>query len=100
MTRKSLFTRVAITYGMNHTFFEYALTGYPGGVYQQKKEWRSLRSATHHHMEVIMELSAHRQRFGKADFSGQPCIKTQKISYEGVTPVRGTKTSITEMPCH
>jgi hypothetical protein len=29
-------------------------------------------------MEVIMELSAHMQRSGKADFSGQPCIKTQK----------------------
>jgi hypothetical protein len=78
-TRKSLFTRVAITCGMNHTIFECALTGYSGGVYRQKKEWRSLRSATHHHMEVIMELFAHMQRSGKADFSGQPCIKTKKI---------------------
>jgi hypothetical protein len=47
-----------------------------------------------------MELSAHMQRFGKADFSGQPCIKTQKISYEGANPVRDMKTSIPEMPCH
>jgi hypothetical protein len=47
-----------------------------------------------------MELSAHMQRSGKADFSGQPCIKTQNISYEGETPVRGTETSILEMPCH
>jgi hypothetical protein len=47
-----------------------------------------------------MELSAHMQRSGKADVSGQPCIKTQKISYEGATPVRGTETSIPEMPCH
>jgi hypothetical protein len=37
-TRKSLFIRVAITYGMNHTFFDYALTGYLAGVYRQKKE--------------------------------------------------------------
>jgi hypothetical protein len=99
-TRKSLFMRAAITCGMNHTFFEYALTGYSGGVSRRKKEWRSLRSATHHHMEVIMELSAHMQRSGKADFSGQPCIKTQKISYEGATLVRGMRTSIPEIPCH
>jgi hypothetical protein len=59
-----------------------------------------LRGATHHHMEVIMELSAHMQRSGKANFSGQPCIKTQKISYEGATLVRGTGTSIPELPCH
>jgi hypothetical protein len=37
-TRKSLFTRVAIICGMNHTLFEYALTGYSGGVYRQKKQ--------------------------------------------------------------
>jgi hypothetical protein len=47
-----------------------------------------------------MELSAHMQRSGKAEFSSQPCIKTQKISYEGATPVRGMETSILEMPCH
>jgi hypothetical protein len=47
-----------------------------------------------------MDLSAHMQRSDKADFSGQPCIKTQKISYEGATPVRGMETSIPEMPCH
>jgi hypothetical protein len=37
-TRKSLFTRVTITCGMNHTFFKYALMGYSGGVYRQKKD--------------------------------------------------------------
>jgi hypothetical protein len=51
-------------------------------------------------MEVIMELSANMQGSGKVDFSGQPCIKTQKISYEGATPIRGTETSIPEMSCH
>jgi hypothetical protein len=39
-------------------------------------------------------------KIGKADFSVQPCIKTQKILYEGATPVRGMETSIAEMPCH
>jgi hypothetical protein len=47
-----------------------------------------------------MELSAHVQRSGKADFSGQPCIKTQKISYKGATPIRSTETLIAEMSCH
>jgi hypothetical protein len=47
-----------------------------------------------------VELSAHMQRSSKAEFSGQPCIKTQKISYEGATSVRGMETSIPEMPCH
>jgi hypothetical protein len=41
-------------------------------------------------MEIIMELSVHMQRSNKADFSGQPCIKAQEISYEGATPIRGT----------
>jgi hypothetical protein len=36
----------------------------------------------------------------QSGFSGQLCIKTQKISYEGATLVRGMKTSIPEMPCH
>jgi hypothetical protein len=34
----SVLQRVGITCGMNHTFFEYAQTGYSGGVYRQKKE--------------------------------------------------------------
>jgi hypothetical protein len=47
-----------------------------------------------------MELSAQMQRSSKADFSGQPCMNTQNITYEGATPVRGTETSILEMLGH
>jgi hypothetical protein len=40
------------------------------------------------------------QKSGKVDFSSQLCVKTRRISSEGVDHVRGMGTSIQEMPCH
>jgi hypothetical protein len=65
---------------------------YSEGVYQQKKESRSLKDAIHHHMEDIMGHSALMQKSGNVDFSGQPCMKTQNISSGDVEHVRGMGT--------
>jgi hypothetical protein len=43
-------------------------------------------------MEDIMGRSALMQKSGNVDFSGQPCMKTQKISSEDVEHVRGMGT--------
>jgi hypothetical protein len=76
---------------MNHTSSESALMVYLEGVYQQKKESRSLKDAIHHHMEDIMGHSALRQKSSNVDFFGQPCMKTQKISSGDVEHVRGMR---------
>jgi hypothetical protein len=47
-----------------------------------------------------MEHSAHMTKFGSVDSFGQQCMKTQENSSEDVDHVRGTATSIQEMPCH
>jgi hypothetical protein len=57
-----------------------------------------LKDATHHHMEVIMGHFVLMQKSSKVDFSDQLCMKTRRISSEGVEHVRGTGTSIQEMP--
>jgi hypothetical protein len=49
-TNISSFKKVVSTYGMNHTSSESALMIYSEGVYQRKKESRSLKDAIHHHM--------------------------------------------------
>ena len=85
---------------MIHICLEYALKDYSEDVCQLKKESKSLNAVTLHHMEDIMGHSEHMQRYGRVDFSGQPCIKTRKTSSEGVDHVRGTATSTPEMPCH
>jgi hypothetical protein len=36
--KKNSSRKVVLTYGMNRTFFEYALTAYSGDVYLLKKE--------------------------------------------------------------
>jgi hypothetical protein len=64
------------------------------GVYRLKKESRLLKDVTHHHMEVIMGHSVLMQKSSKVDFSGQLCMKTQRILFEGVEHIRGTGTSI------
>jgi hypothetical protein len=69
-------------------------------VYQLKKESKSLKDAIHHPMEDTMEHSVHIRRSGKVDFSGQPCMKTQKNLSRDVEHVRNMGTSIQEMPCH
>jgi hypothetical protein len=76
----------------NHTSFESALMVYSEGVYQQKKESRSLKDAIHHNMEDIMGHSALMQKSSNVDFFGQPCMKTQKISSRDVEHVRGMGT--------
>jgi hypothetical protein len=91
-TNTSLFKKFVSTYGMTHTSSEFVLTVYSGGVYQWKKESKSLKDAIHHHMEDIMGHSALMQKSDNVDFSGQPCMKTQKISSGDVKHVRGMGT--------
>jgi hypothetical protein len=77
---------------MNHTSSESALMVYSEGVYQRKKESRSLKDVIHHHMEDTMGHSALMQKSGNVDFSSQPCMKTQNISSRDVEHVRGMGT--------
>jgi hypothetical protein len=90
--------KVVTTYGMNRTSSEYAQMDFSESVYRLKKESRFLKDATHHHMEVIMGHFVLMQKSSKVDFSDQLCMKTRRISSEGVEHVRGTGTSIQEMP--
>jgi hypothetical protein len=69
-------------------------------VYRLRKAFRSLKDATHDHMEDIMGYSALMQRFSRVNSFGQPCMMTPKTSSEDVKHVRGTKISIQEMSCH
>ena len=96
----SLAMKVASTYGMNRTPSKSALMAYLEDVYRWKKASRSSGDATHHHMEDIMVHSAVIRRSGKVDSFGQPCMKIQRTSSEGVEHVRGMGISIQEMPCH
>jgi predicted ATP-binding protein involved in virulence len=91
-TNISSFKKVIPTYEMNHTSFESALMVYSEGVYQQKKESRSLKDVIDHHMEDIVEHSTLMQKSSNVDFSGQPCMKRQKISSRDVEHVRGMGT--------
>jgi hypothetical protein len=92
--------RVVTIYGMSRTSSESAQIDSLEGMYRLKKESRLLKDATHHHMEVIMGHSVLMQKSGKVDFSGQLCMKTRRISSEGVEHIRGTGISIQEMSCH
>jgi hypothetical protein len=69
-------------------------------VYQRRKASRSSNDVTRHHIEDIIVHFALMQRSDKVDSFGQPCMKTWRISSRGVERVRGTETSIQEMPCH
>jgi hypothetical protein len=73
--KESSFMRVVTTYGMSHTSSESTQTDSLEDVYQLKKESRSLKDVTHHHMEVIMGHSVLMQKSGKVDFSSQLCMK-------------------------
>jgi hypothetical protein len=53
---------------MNHSSSESALMVDSEGVYQWKKESRSLKDVIHHHMEDIMGHSALMQKSGNVDF--------------------------------
>jgi hypothetical protein len=79
--------KVASTYGMNHTSTESAPMDFSGGVFQLRKQLRSLKDVTHHRMEDIMGHSALMLRSGKVDSSGQPCTKTPKNLYGGASRV-------------
>ena len=92
--------KVISTYGMNHTSTMSALMDYSGGVFHLRKQSRSLKDATLHHMGDIMGHSALILRFGKVDSSGQPCMMTPKTSYGGVPRVRNIGVSMQETPCH
>jgi hypothetical protein len=85
---------------MNHTFSGYALMVYSEGVFQLKKESKSLKDDTHHHMEGTMGYSVHMQRFSNVDFSSLQCTRIQKILFEDVVHVRNTTILIQGMPCH
>jgi hypothetical protein len=87
-------------HGMSHTSSESAQTDSLESVYQLKKESILLKDATHHHTEVIMGHSVLMQKSSKVDSSGQLCMKTRRISSEGVEHVKDTGISIQEMPCH
>ena len=92
--------KVASTYGMNRTSTESALIDYSGGVFWLRKQPRSSRDATHHHMEDIMGHSALMLISGKVDSSGQPCMTTPKTSYGGVLHVTNMGVSMQETLCH
>jgi hypothetical protein len=85
---------------MRHIYSESALIACLEDVYQQKRASRSLNDATRHRMEDIIEHSALMRRSGKVNSFGQPCMKTQRISFRDVELVRGMEISIQEMPCH
>jgi hypothetical protein len=88
----SLFKKVVSTYGMTRTSSEFVMMVYSGGVYQLKKESRSLKDVIHHHMENIMGHSVVMQKFSNVVFYSQLCMKTQKISSGDVEHVRGMGT--------
>ena len=98
--RRGSFMKVVSTYGIHPTSSGYAQMGCLEDVYQWRKACRSFKNAIHHHMEVIMGYSALIQKFGRVVFSGQPCMKTPKISSEDVGHVRGMEILILEMLCH
>jgi hypothetical protein len=93
-TKESSFTKVVTTYGINRTSSESTQMDFSEGVYRLKKKSRLLKDVTHHHMEVIMGHSVLMQKSSKVEFSGQLCMKTQRILFEGVEHIRGTGTSI------
>ena len=82
--------KVASTYGMNCTSSESALMDYSGGVFRLRKQLRSSRDVTLHHMEDIMGHSALIQKSSKVDSIGQPCMTILETSYGGVLLVRNT----------
>jgi hypothetical protein len=92
--------RADTIYGMSHIYTEYAQMDYYGRVFPQQKGSRLLRNVMHHHMEDIMVHFAHKQRFGRVDFIGLPCMKTPKISSEGIRTARSMEESQPAMPCH
>ena len=57
--------KVASTYGMNCTSTKSAPMDYSGGVFRLKKQPRSSRDVTRHHMEDIMGHSALIQNLAK-----------------------------------
>jgi hypothetical protein len=63
-TKESSFIRVITTYEMSHTSLEFAQADSSEGVYQLKKESRSLKGATHHRMKDITGHSALMQKSG------------------------------------
>jgi hypothetical protein len=85
---------------MIRTSLEFIQMGYSEDVYQRKNESKSLKDSIHQPMEDIMEHSVHIQRSSRADFSGQPCMKTPRNSSGDAEHVRNMATSILEMPCH
>ena len=97
---RSSFMKVASTYGMNRTSSESSLIDCSGGVFWLRKQPRSLKDATHHHMEDIMGHSALMLRSSKVDSSGQPCTMTPKNLYRGASHVRNMGISMQETPCH
>ena len=99
-TSESSSMKVASTYGMNCTSSESALMDYSGGVFQLRKQPRSSRDVTWHHMEDIMGHSALMLKSDKADSFGQPCMMTPKTSYGGASHVKNMEISMQEMPCH
>jgi hypothetical protein len=52
--KKKLVYEAVSTYGIRHTTSEYVLMPCSEDVYRQRKAFKSLKDATHHHMEDIV----------------------------------------------
>jgi hypothetical protein len=74
--KKKLVSESRLHIWIHHTSSESVPMACSKDVYRQKKAFKSLKDATHHHMEDIMGYSALMQRFGRVDSIGQPCMKT------------------------
>jgi hypothetical protein len=66
--KRKLIYKVVTTCGMIRTSSEFVLMDFSGDVYQLRKELRSLKDTTHHHMEDIMAHFALTQKSGRVDF--------------------------------
>jgi hypothetical protein len=86
--KKKLIYESRLHNGICHTSSESVLMACSEDVYRQRKTFKSLKDATHHHMEDIMRYSRLMQRFDRVDSIGQPCIKRQKILSRDVEHVR------------
>jgi len=73
---------------------------YSAVVSRHLRPARFLSVVTPHSMEDITEPSVPMQKFGRADFSGQTCMETQKNLCGVAKVVKSMGISIPEMQCH
>jgi hypothetical protein len=68
--KKKLIYESRLHNGICHTSSESMLMACSEDVYRQRKAFKSLKDATHHHMEDIMGYFGLMQRFGRVDSIG------------------------------